>query len=196
MKEKKKALRKILKAQRDSISHAERERAGKEILRNITGSQVWQDAETILSYISFGSEADTRELISKALADGKTIAVPKCLPDSRMSFYIIESLDDCREGAYGIPEPMEHCREAELTGENIVCIVPGLAFGRTGERLGYGGGYYDRFLEKHPHIYTIGICSERFVIDDIPMEDTDQNLNCLVTEKTMEVNNGRENHAQ
>lgn len=185
-----------MKAQRDMMSPEERERIGKEILRNITCSEVYQKAGTILSYISTGSEADTRELLKRAAADGKTIAAPKCLPEHRMSFYIIEGTHDCREGAYGIPEPEADCREAELSGENIICIVPGLAFDRAGGRLGYGGGYYDRFLEANPHIYTIGLCSESFVVDAVPMEDTDRRLDCLVTEKTMEVNNGREKQSK
>lgn len=180
-----------MKQLRDSISQSEKAELDRMIRENLLGSELYKMADVILSFISIDGEPDTREMIRKALADGKTVAVPKCLPEHKMTFYVIDSLDDCTEGAYGIPEPASRCREVRLTDGNILCIVPGLAFDRKGARLGYGGGYYDRFLSRHNNICAIGCCAERFVVDSVPEEDTDQRLCGLVTEKTVEVHNGR-----
>lgn len=176
-----------MKSLRDKISREEKAELDKKIQKNLFSSDFYKNADIILTFISVGSEPDTREILRRAWADGKITAVPKCLPEHKMAFYIIESFDDCCDGKYGIPEPKSHCREAVLTEENILCLVPGLAFDRKGVRLGYGGGYYDRFLRKHPHIFSCGICAERFSAESVPEEETDQRLCGLITEKSAEV---------
>ncbi len=183
----KRELRRKMKSQRDGISHEEKTKLDEKIQENLFCSDFYKNADLILTFISVGSEPDTREILRRAWADGKRTAVPKCLPEHKMAFYIIESFDDCCEGKYGIPEPMHHCREASLTEKNILCLVPGLAFDRKGARLGYGGGYYDRFLRKNPHILSCGICAERFAAENVPEEETDQRLCSLVTENSAEV---------
>ena len=183
----KKELRRKMKQKRDEISHEEKAELDRKIQANLFDSDLYRNAELLLTFISVDSEPDTREILRRAWADGKRTAVPKCLPEHRMAFYIIESFDDCCKGKYGIPEPMPHCREASLTEKDILCLVPGLAFDRKGARLGYGGGYYDRFLRKNPHIFSCGICAERFAAESVPEEDTDQRLCGLITENSAEV---------
>ena len=189
--EAKKELRRKMKALRAAVPAAEKAELDRKIRENLFSSEVYRNADLLLTFISVGSEPDTREILRRAWADGKRTAVPKCLPEHKMAFYIIGSFDDCVSGAYGIPEPASHCREALLTEGNILCLVPGLAFDRKGARLGYGGGYYDRFLRSNPHICAVGCCAEGFIAEDVPEEETDQRLWGLVTEKAMEVNNGR-----
>lgn len=187
MTDKKRELRRKMKSQRDGISQEEKAVLDRKIQENLFGSDFYKNAELILTFISVGSEPDTREILRRAWADGKRTAVPKCLPEHKMAFCIIESFDDCGSGKYGIPEPLPHCSEVSLTEKNILCLVPGLAFNRNGARLGYGGGYYDRFLRKHPDVLSCGICAERFSEENVPEEETDQRLCGLVTEKSAEV---------
>ncbi|MGN0584540.1 MAG: 5-formyltetrahydrofolate cyclo-ligase [Ruminococcus sp.] len=188
----KKLLRREMKALRKSIPPKEKVDLDKRICENLFSSEYYRNAQLILTFISVGDEPDTRNILLRAWKEGKLTAVPKCLPDHKMSFYIIESFDDCTEGAYGIPEPKSYCREAQLEGENILCLVPGLAFDREGARLGYGGGYYDRFLSCHTNIICMGLCAERFITAKVPEEETDIKLDGLITEKTAEVLYGKQ----
>lgn len=183
----KKNLRREMKTLRKSIPREEKAELDRKICENFFASDIYKNAETILTFISFGDEPDTREILKRAWQDKKITAVPRCMPESRMAFYIINDMNDCTEGAYGIPEPSGKCSEADLAEGNIICLVPGLAFDRKGGRLGYGGGYYDRFLSSHPNIKTFGYCMEMFVTEEVPMEDTDVKLRGLITDKTVEV---------
>ncbi len=191
MTEKKNALRRKNRLMRNAISHEEKQLLDRGIRENLFNFEAYRKAQLLLTFISVDSEPDTREILRRAWSEGKTAAVPKCHPDHKMAFYIIESFDDCQSGKYNIPEPKDYCKEAVLTEENILCLVPGLAFDRKGARLGYGGGYYDRFLRKHPHITAIGICAERLVCEDVPEEETDCRLDGLITENTAEVFYGK-----
>lgn len=188
----KKNLRREMKTLRKNIPPIKKAEYERNMRENFFASDIYKNAEMILTFISFGDEPDTSEILKRAWQDKKITAVPKCMPESRMSFYIINDMNDCTEGAYGIPEPSEKCPEADLSGINIICLVPGLAFDRKGGRLGYGGGYYDRFLSSHPNIQTFGYCMEMFITEEVPMEDTDIRLRGLITDKTVEVLYGKQ----
>lgn len=134
-------------------------------------NEVFENAKTIFCYVSAGSEPKTDLLLDYILKTGKTLAVPKCLDKKgNMAAIEIKSLDDIREGFFGIREPKEG-RVVEKE-EIDLCIVPGLSFDKDGFRLGYGGGYYDRFLEN-TNMYTIGICFEELFADKLPREEND-----------------------
>lgn len=186
----KKALRKKMKQLRSAIPAKEKAALDCAMQEQLFASPLYKDAEILLTFISVGDEPDTRAILRRAWADGKITAVPKCLSGHRMAFYVIENLSDCQPGMYDIPEPKDTCPEVQLTEGNCICLVPGLAFDRKGARLGYGGGYYDRFLRKHPQIIAVGYGAERFVVDTVPEEDTDQRLWGLITENMVEVRNG------
>lgn len=188
----KKNLRREMKSLRKSIPPEEKAEYERKIRENFFGSDIYKKAKMILTFISFGDEPDTREILKRAWSDHKITAVPRCMAESKMSFYVIGSMDDCTEGAYGIPEPSLECAPADLSGEDIICLVPGLAFDRKGGRMGYGGGYYDRFLKQHPNIKTFGCCCEMFVTEQVPMENTDIRLKGLITDKTVEVLYGKQ----
>ena len=97
-------------------------------------------------------------LMERALDDGKCLAVPKCGRAGEMTFYEIHGFDDLETGEFSLIEPKTGiCRRAEDFSDAL-CIVPGLAFDRKGSRLGYGGGYYDRFLHDNPGVVTFGLC--------------------------------------
>lgn len=178
----KKNLRREMKALRKNIPASDKTELDRKMREQLFASPEYRKAELLLTFISFGDEPDTRAVLERAWQDGKVTAVPRCLPEHKMSFYIIRSFDDCKEGAYGIPEPLEECAEAETDGENILCLVPGLAFSKDGGRLGYGGGYYDRFLCRHENIKAFGYCADMFIKEDVPLEDTDIKLCGLITD--------------
>lgn len=120
----------------------------------------WQvkKAELVLTYVSTPIEVDTRILIERLLSEGRRVAVPYCIENTRsMNFYVIRSFDDLQKRTFGVlePVPMQCKKVVDFSGS--VCIVPGLAFDRQGYRLGYGKGYYDRFLSRYSGA-MIGVC--------------------------------------
>lgn len=163
----------------------DRDKRDKALFARVTASELYQNADCILCYVSVGSEADTSAPISKALADGKAVFVPRCVPNTnRMEFYRIASLKDLTPGAYGIPEPPAK-EENRYDGQTpAVCFVPGLAFTKGGLRIGYGKGYYDTFLEK-ANVYTVGLCYDFQLVDRIPTECHDRQMDCIITDKAL-----------
>ncbi len=152
-----------------------------EILIN---SDLYKNADTVFCYCARSSEVDTKSIILKSFEDKKKVALPKCIDNNgNMSFYYIDSLTDLSEGMYGIMEPAVY-NIAENFSENSICIVPGLAFDSEGYRLGYGKGYYDRFLESFTGI-SIGVCYEECLTTALPRDEFDKKVNYVVTEKTL-----------
>ena len=130
---KKNALRRKMRAARKACT----DRATRDdcLLQRLMALSVYQKASCVLSYVSFGTEADTLRILDRVLADGKALYVPKCVPNTnRMVFYRISVLRDLSPGAYGILEPKE--AEAYQDEANALCLVPGLAFSADGARLG------------------------------------------------------------
>ncbi len=121
---------------------------------------VYQEADVILAYMSFGSEVDTRFLIEHALEHGKKVAIPKCREDSRMDFYYITGRDQVVPGKYGIMEPATTEMVRPDDGQKYLCLMPGVAFNGRCSRLGYGGGYYDRFLSANPEVSRVMLAYE------------------------------------
>lgn len=129
------------------------------------------DAECVLSYVSFGSEVDTRRFIERTHAAGKLVALPKCAEGSRdMRWFEFDGWASLEKSAFGMEEPRcDACREldaAEYAGKRTLAIVPGLAFDEKGYRIGYGGGYYDRFLEGFPGT-SVGLCRSDFLFESL-----------------------------
>lgn len=147
----KQRLREDTKRWRSSISAGEKERLDGRIFRRLTGLREYGNCRTVLTYVSKPIEVDTLSLIHAALAQGKRVAVPRCVEGSRkMEFYLIRSMEDLTPQSFGVLEPIrERCRL--LTDfRGCFCVVPAFAYDRAGYRLGYGAGYYDRFLSRFP----------------------------------------------
>lgn len=137
----------------------------------------------LFCYVSaFPVELDTIKLIEYALSRGIETAVPKCLDKKgHMSFYSISSISQLEEGCFGIPEPdLSVCREA-AADSSALCIVPGLSFDESGKRLGFGGGYYDRFLADFPGL-TAGLCTEDCISQKMPADNYDIAVSYILTE--------------
>jgi len=147
--------------------------------------RLWQykKNDTLLVYVSTPIEVDTHKIIRQALADGKTVAVPRCVPGTRnMEFYRIPSLESLRPGAFGVLEPTPETHELLAPGTAGLCIVPAFSYDWNGFRLGYGKGYYDRFLSRFEG-QIVGICYSDCVQKSLPHGRFDRPVELLVTEK-------------
>lgn len=177
----KQQLRTLLRKKRREIPEDLRKQLDEGIFRNVTASEEFCNADTLLLYVSCKGEADTMRILCEAMRLQKKIAVPKCFENGEMQFFLIQSMEELSPGAYGILEPTG-TQIPQIT-KDTVCFVPGVAFTARGERLGQGGGYYDRFLEKHPTLRTVGICYSDMLLDTLPAEAHDRCVDAVITEE-------------
>ena len=138
------------------------------IFNKVINLEEYKQNNLILTYVSLKDEADTIKLIEHSLEIGKQIAVPKCEGDD-IVFYYISGFEDLQEGKFGILEPNTKEKVNDFT--NSICIVPGIVFDKQNNRIGYGRGFYDRFLEKYKGV-KIGLTYKECICDKI---DTDIN---------------------
>ncbi len=178
--------KKSLRAQFRKIRSAipDKKQRDSSICKRILSMERICDADVALVYVSYNSEINTFELISSLLDMKKTVAVPKCEDNGIMRFHIISSLNELSDGMYGIPEPVNNNIITSFT-EKTVCIVPGLAFTENGDRLGYGGGYYDRFLSCYPDIFTVALAYEELITDSLPVLPHDLKINAVATNERL-----------
>ncbi|MBO4900063.1 MAG: 5-formyltetrahydrofolate cyclo-ligase [Lachnospiraceae bacterium] len=146
---------------------------------------------TVLTYVSFRSEVSTYGIIDRFLKAGVKVAVPR-VEGEEIRFYYISSIDDLTEGYMGILEPKQSCRQWEMKSfdraaglrDGIIdtaVLVPGSVFDKKGNRIGYGGGFYDRFLAEHQGIYSIGLAYECQITDKIPADEWDRKVDMVIT---------------
>lgn len=152
------------------------------ITRKICSIDAVKNADCVLLYASFRSEFDTSKLFEALRNNGIKTAFPICGKDGEMTFRIVGSKSQLSEGAYGIPEPEPSLPKPVLTNKTV-CIVPGLAFTEQGGRLGYGGGFYDRFAALHPQIVTIAAAYEALMTNSLPLLQHDLRVKYIVTEE-------------
>ncbi len=152
-----------------------------EICRLLSGTEEIRRARTVLLYYPIKNELSVLHLVDTLRAEGKRIGFPVCLKaQRRLIFREISSLEALKVGSYGIPEPNESYKEL-IPDESTLCIVPGAAFSRGGSRLGYGAGYYDRFLSDFEGI-SVGITCSELLFDSLPSEPHDALLDMIITE--------------
>ncbi|WP_170007665.1 5-formyltetrahydrofolate cyclo-ligase [Bacillus fonticola] len=138
-------------------------------------SSFWNISHTVAVTVSTPREIDTIHIIKQAWKENKCVVVPKCFPDTRtMRFFVLEQFDQLEVVYSGLKEPKVNETE-EYPIEHIdLLIVPGVAFTKAGERLGVGGGYYDRLLAAHSEMTTIALCLQEQLFTSLPMEPHDQ----------------------
>lgn len=173
----KKLLRKHMRLLRDQISG--REEKSRHIAESVLGLEEVREARSVFCYVSFRSEVDTVPLLSALWRAGKITAVPK-VDGRQMAFYEIHSMDDLVCGYCGIPEPKPGCA---LMRQADIIVMPGLAFDTEGHRLGYGGGFYDRFLEENPNAWKLALAFEEQIQSEIPSEKQDIRVDGIVTDR-------------
>lgn len=143
----------------------------------------YKSCEVVFTYVSKEIEVDTKNIIDRVLKDGKRVAVPRCVKEGTlMNFYYIKGSEDLEHGAFGVLEPIVEKCEKVSEYEKAICIVPGLAFDTKGFRLGYGKGYYDRFLSTFNGL-TVGICYSKCIQWELPHGFYDRPVDILITEK-------------
>ena len=200
----KKAFRRAMLAKRDAVSAEKRSEADVSRNTRIRNWETYKNAELLLFYVSYRSEADTLQLMKEALKEGRRLAVPKVI-GTDMVFYRIREMSQLVEGYKGILEPdterteavtdrrkdaenrdlQEAPAKALVKGklpEHTLLFVPGCAFDETGGRMGYGGGFYDRFMERYPDCLRVALAYEEQLVENVPREAHDKQVDIIVTE--------------
>jgi 5-formyltetrahydrofolate cyclo-ligase len=177
--ETKQHIRKQIYAARKTYTDDQIRLWSEDITGRVTELPVFKRAERILAYADYNHEVMTRYLIEEAWKAGKQVAVPK-VAGKDMQFYLLEDFSQLEPGYFGIPEPV---RGEAVDWQDALMIMPGVAFDKENHRVGYGGGFYDRFLEKHPQISRVAVAFSFQILEQVPVETTDIFPQILVTEK-------------
>lgn len=158
------------------------EEASKKACKIISSTPIFTHASTVLMYFPINNEISPLFLLEIALSQGKKVAFPVCdHQNNTLIFREIQGLDELTRSKFGLLEPLPTCKEIEMD-ENTLCLVPALAFSRNGSRIGYGKGFYDKFLKDFKGI-SLGISYSQLLFDKIPSENHDVPVNMIVTER-------------
>ncbi|HET7729008.1 MAG TPA: 5-formyltetrahydrofolate cyclo-ligase [Usitatibacter sp.] len=180
------ALRREMIARRDALPALERTRIAAALIGNLTALPEYAAARTVLATMSIGSEWSTRALLDRARADGKAVVLPRLTPPPRrLELHSVPDLDrDLVPGVWDIPEPdPARCPRVDLRDVDLA-IVPALAIDRSGIRLGYGAGYFDRLLAgRGPRPYCVTALPTAFVVEALPREAHDVPVDLVLTEQ-------------
>ena len=170
-------LRKQLLDARDSLSLDFINITSKQIQDNIRKIDFFRNAKSIGAYYSIGSEVRTHDILQEILKSGRELSLPKVVKKD-LVFKKIKSLSDLEQGNFSVMEPKDYCEDVKKIE---VIIVPAIALTREGHRLGYGFGYYDRYLSGKKSM-TIGLGYSKQIIKSFPRSDNDVRIDCIVTE--------------
>ena len=173
-------LKESILEKRDSLSKEEIFEKSEHIEKKLFSLFQYKKSKTVMFFVSFNSEVDTHNMIKKSLRE-KTVVVPKVVHHEIEPSVIIDFDNLMPSGKFGILEPIEAMR---IAYKNIgIVLVPGAVFDKEGHRIGYGFGYYDKFLKKATKAIKIGLCFDFQVVDEIPREMHDVPVDVIVTEK-------------
>ena len=177
----KKQLRAHYKQLRRDFLPEDRLSCDRSVSERFLESSFYKNCDELLIYVSFDIEVDTIEIIKQALTE-KTVFCPRYLSGTNiMEFYRIDSFDCLLSGSYGILEPSDDLPMQTEFSRNAVCVVPGLSFDRNGHRLGFGKGFYDRFLSGFDGI-KVGLCYDSCCCESLPHDSYDICVDHLITE--------------
>ncbi|MDA1615586.1 5-formyltetrahydrofolate cyclo-ligase [Bacillus cereus group sp. TH204-1LC] len=190
MREEKLRLRKQIIEHMNSLSKERYTTLSEQIAFSLYAQKEWAEAKTIGITLSMENEVNTYPIIEKAWEEGKKVVVPKCNKETRtMSFRQISNFDQLETVYMNLREPIPALTEEVNADEIDLQIVPGVAYTERGERIGYGGGYYDRYL-MHYKEKTLSLAYSFQMVDHIPIEPFDKNIEKIITEKGTMVKNG------
>ncbi len=185
------ALRKDILAKRRALAPEVLQAHAAAVAGYVLGMPQWKDGRKILRYMPLRQELDTMAIVAEAWACGKEVYLPRCdaMKKGIMQVALCRAMDELVEGAYGILEPdPARCPACELDGVLIdLALIPAVAFDTQGNRLGYGGGYYDRFL-AHAGLHKtclVGLAHALQVVDALPREPWDCAMHAVCTERGM-----------
>ena len=166
----KKALRKQIAEKKRAMTPAQIEKKSGELTRLFLQTEQYQKAKAVYGYLSYNQEVRTEAILRQALKDGKTVAVPKVY-GQEMKFILLTDFDRLEKSSLGIPEPIDD--EPVANESQALVLMPGVAFTRAGDRMGYGGGFYDKFLAREPEHPTVALCYDFQIVDTLPTEEFD-----------------------
>ncbi len=203
--ETKKKLRQKVLSLRNSLSEGQRDKAHRQIAARVYRTEAYQQAQAILTYVNYQSEVATKEMIEQAIADGKLVFAPR-VEDREMEFYQIHALDDLQSGYRDILEPAtekaffdwlsDYSDSNGCSLPQIMMWMPGAVFDRNHHRIGYGGGFYDRYLERIEKwiarhsvtantddlLTTMALAYDCQIVENVPQEAHDRQPDFLITE--------------
>lgn len=182
IREQKSRLRREILDEAGRLDRGYTERADRQIIAHLEASREYREASCIFCFVGTGTEIRTSSFLEKALKEGKTVTVPLCTGKGIMEARQILSLRDLKQGRYGLWEPGTESRA--VNPEQIgFAVIPCVCASHDGKRLGYGGGYYDRYFRGYPLVPAIIVCREHMIREDIPTEEHDLMFRCVITEK-------------
>ncbi|WP_346190292.1 5-formyltetrahydrofolate cyclo-ligase [Bacillus massilinigeriensis] len=178
-------LRKKMGTMLKSLNREEYEAKSAMIAKNLFASNQWREAETVGITVSRFPEVDTYRIIEEAWESGKIVAVPKCIPSTKtMVFRRLDTFDALEKVYFGLWEPIVSETMEIASTEIDLMIVPGLAYTPEGFRLGFGGGYYDRYLDQFEG-ETVSLSFAIQVLPEVPLEHHDLKIGRIITERGM-----------
>ena len=178
----KKALRAEIKAKKRAMTEEQIAATSDALAQQLYAHPAYKEAKSIFGYLSYNQEVRTMPMLEQAQKDGKRVAVPKVIDDT-MIFIWLDDLSRVELGYCNIPEPIDNGPEA--IDETALVMMPGLAFDPTGRRCGYGGGFYDRYLEQHPNHPTIAMCYGFQMFDELETDPHDIPVNYVLSQEVV-----------
>ena len=173
----KKELRRQIREQKRAMTESEIVEKSEKLGALFAASALYQNAKTIYGYLPYNQEVRTIPMLEQALRDGKVVAVPKVIGDE-MVFIRMDDLTQVEKGYAGIPEPIANGPAAD--DPHALVLMPGLAFDPQGHRIGYGGGFYDRFLASEPEHPTLALCYDFQMLPHVETEEFDIPVDCVL----------------
>ncbi len=173
----KQALRREIRLQKKAMTQQQIQQKSKMLAQKLYAHPLYQAAACIYGYLPYNQEVRTTPILEKALAEGKRVAVPKVYGDT-MRFVYLTDLSQVEKGYCGIPEPVAD--EPVAREEKALVLMPGLAFDENGGRMGYGGGFYDKFLEQEPGHPTLALCYDFQMVPRVPVEEHDCPVDAVI----------------
>ena len=176
----KKALRQQIREKKRAMTAEQIEYASHDLGRQFAESPLYRAARTIYGYLPYNQEVRTVPMLQQALEEGKRVAVPKVYGDD-MKFIYLDDLSKVEKGYSNIPEPIADGPVAD--DETALVLMPGLAFDPQGHRIGYGGGFYDKFLAEEPNHPTLALCYDFQMLPHLETEEFDMPVDCVLWAK-------------
>ena len=173
----KKELRRQIRELKRAMTNEQIDAASARLGELFLNCPQYKQAKTIYGYLPYNQEVRTVPMLEQAMKEGKRVAVPKCYGDE-MRFIYMDDLSKVEKGYANIPEPIADDPVAD--DKTVLVLMPGMAFTKDGKRMGYGGGFYDKFLASEPDHPTVALCYDFQMVEDLPTEDYDIPVDCVL----------------
>ena len=173
----KKELRRQIREMKRAMTSEQIDAASARLGELFLNCPQYKEAKTIYGYLPYNQEVRTVPMLEQAMKEGKRVAVPKCYGDE-MRFIYMDDLSKVEKGYANIPEPIADDPVAD--DPTALVLMPGMAFTKDGKRMGYGGGFYDKFLAAEPDHPTVALCYDFQMVEDLPTEEYDIPVDCVL----------------